>query len=96
MYFQDVKPMFKSQHTYAFIWIRLIMTMLWNVHVLRSYRDTYKPLEQIHNALNKQGSFSSAIYRCPLKYKLQIPSPKPVKVNYNPADNELSRLKDTN
>ena len=77
------------------------MTMLWNAHVLvrlghiEKKIDTYKYLEQIHNALNKQGSFQQSMH-CALKYKLQIASPQPVKVNVNPADNELSRLKDTN
>ena len=78
---KDVKPMFKSLHPYAFIWIRLIMTMLWNVHVLvrlghiEKKNDTYKSLVQIHNAVNKQGSLHQSILRCALMYKLQIAYP---------------------
>ena len=99
---KDVKPIFKSLHPYAFIWIRLIMAMVWNVHVLVRLGqigkriESYKSLEQIHNALNRQGSFQQSILRCALRYKLEIAYPLPVKANVNPPDCELSRLKDTN
>ena len=58
--------------------------------------ESYKSLEQINNALNRQGSFQQSILRCALRYKLEIAYPPPVKANVNPPDSELSRLKDKN
>ena len=62
----------------------------------RSYREKKMTHINLLNRSIKQASILSVIYRCALKYKLQIASPQPVKVNVNPADIELSRLKDTN
>jgi hypothetical protein len=73
---KNIKPNFKSLHPYAFIWIRLIMTMMWNCHlVLRLFRaeetiSNATSITLIHEVLNKVSSFQDSILEAALCYKI--------------------------
>ena len=79
---KNIKPTFHSLHPYAFIWIRLLMTMMWNTHIL--YRlfqiehmlPNIKTIDQLRNLLNKESSFQESIYDIATQYKIKdIPIP---------------------
>jgi hypothetical protein len=73
---KNVKPGFKSLHPYAFIWIRLLMTMMWNSHILmrlfRVEKDVMeaKTIEGLHDLLNKEASFQQSILEAAMTYSI--------------------------
>jgi hypothetical protein len=85
------KAGFQHLHPSAFIWIRLIMTMVWDTHLLyrlfqiESKLDSFKSLEQLRNALNKEGSFGFSIGQCALNYQVLLATPPIPTNNAEPA-----------
>jgi hypothetical protein len=67
---KNAMPNFQSLHPSAFIWIRLIMTMVWDTHLLRQLfhierkLDSFISLDQLRNSLNKEASFADSILYC--------------------------------
>jgi hypothetical protein len=89
---KNVKPVFNSLHPYAFIWIRMIMTMMWNAHLLhRLFKierelPRFTSLEQLRNKLNKESSFQGSIGIAAMTYKIVSASGRNVLLIHNDAE----------
>ena len=63
------KPNFNSMHPYAFLWIRLIMSLTSNCHLIfRLFKienklHTFTCIEQLKEALNKLGSLQHSLFQ---------------------------------
>ena len=72
------KPNFHSLHPYAFLWIRLIMSLTLNCHLIfRLFKienklPTFTCIELLKEALNKSGSFQHSLFQFAERLHLTI------------------------
>ena len=66
----NVKAPLQKLHPYAYMWLRMVMMMMYNAHVLNRLFSiekfiktpgSIKSLEQLRQALNSEGSFRASI-----------------------------------